>query len=54
MPQIKNLDVEFGDSQAVLIFRDSALHSVTMTAGGEVPFLVTTIPVSFRAELAIS
>lgn len=54
VPQIQNLDIEFGGSQAVLTFRDSALQSVTMTAQGEVPFLVATIPVAFRAELTIS
>lgn len=54
VPQIQNLGIEFRESQAVLTFRDSALRSVTMTAGGEVPFLITTIPVSFRAELTIS
>ena len=54
VPQIQNLGIEFGESQALLTFRDNALRSVTMTADGEVPFLITTIPVSFRADLAIS
>ena len=54
VPQLQNLGIEFGASQAVLTFRENALRSVTMAAGGEVPFLITTIPVSFRAALTIS
>ena len=54
VPQIQNLGIEFGESNAVMTFRDGALLSVTMNADGEVPFLITTIPVSYRAELTIS
>lgn len=54
VPQLQNLGIEFGESQAVLTLRDNALRSVTMTAEGEVPFLITTIPVSFRADLNLS
>ena len=54
IPQISDLGIRFGASEAVLTIRDNSLSSVTMTAEGEVPFLITTIPVSFRAELLIS
>lgn len=53
IPKLSELSMEFGESQALLTFRDDTLTSVTMTAASEVPFLITTIPLSFRAELLI-
>lgn len=53
VPQIGELGVTFGESQAVLTITDDALTAISMTAGGEVPFLITTIPVAFSAELNI-
>lgn len=53
VPQLSDLGIRFGESRAVLTIEDAAIRSVTMTAGGEVPFLITTIPVAFRAELLI-
>ena len=54
VPQLSNLGIRFGESHAALTIEEAELRSVTMTAEGEVPFLVTTIPVAFRAELTIS
>jgi hypothetical protein len=54
VPQLSNLGIRFGESHAALTIEDAALRSVTMTAEGEIPFLITTIPVAFRAELTIS
>ena len=41
----------FGESNAVVSIQNGELSTVTLTAAGEVPFLVTTIPLSFHAEL---
>ena len=53
VPQLADLGIRFGESHAALTIEDARLTSVTMTAEGEVPFLITTIPVAFRAELQI-
>lgn len=53
VPQLEDLGIEFGESRVSLTIRDNALTAVSMTAQGEVPFLITTIPVSFTAELHI-
>lgn len=53
VPQIGELGVTFGESRAVLTITDDTLTAISMTAGGEVPFLITTIPVAFSAELNI-
>ena len=53
VPQLADLGIRFGESHAVLTIEDATIRSVALTAGGEVPFLITTIPVAFRAELLI-
>jgi hypothetical protein len=53
LPRIANLSIRFGQSQATLVFRNDAISCVTLTANGEVPFLITTIPLAFQAELTI-
>ena len=53
VPEIGNLGMTFGESKAVVSIQDGALSTVTLSAAGEVPFLVTTIPLSFHAELNI-
>ena len=53
VPELGNLGMTFGESKAVVSIQDGALSTVTLSAAGEVPFLVTTIPLSFRAELNI-
>ena len=53
VPEIGNLGMTFGESKAVVSIQDGALSAVTLSAAGEVPFLVTTIPLSFHAELNI-
>lgn len=54
VPKLADLSITFGDSQAILTFRDNALSAVKVAAAGEVPFLITTIPISFHSELLIS
>lgn len=54
IPQISDLGIRFGTSEAVLTIRENSISSATMTAEGEVPILIATIPVSFRAELLIN
>ena len=54
LPQTANLGIRFGQSQATLVIRNDALSCITLTANGEVPFLITTIPLAFQAELTIS
>ena len=53
VPELGSLGMTFGESNAVVSIQDGELSAVTLTAGGEVPFLVTTIPLSFQAELNI-
>ena len=53
VPEIGNLDMTFGESRAVVSIRAGKMSQITLTAAGEVPFLVTTIPLSFHAELNI-
>ena len=49
----ESLGMTFGESRALLTIRKEKLTSASLTAEGEVPFLVTTIPVSFAASLTI-
>ena len=53
VPQVESLGMSFGESRAVLTIREERLTAASLTAGGEVPFLVTTIPVAFTAELTV-
>ena len=53
VPQAEALGMTFGESRALLTIRQEKLKSASLTAEGEVPFLVTTIPVSFAASLTI-
>ena len=53
VPELGNLGMTFGESKAVLSIRAGKLSEMSLIAGGEVPFLVTTIPLSFHAELNI-
>ena len=53
VPQAADLGITFQESEAVLTITDEALTGLTMTAGGSVPFLVTTIPLTFSAEFDI-
>lgn len=53
VPELGNLGMTFGESKAVVSIQEGALSTVTLSAAGEVPFLVTTIPLSFHAELNI-
>lgn len=53
VPELGNLGMIFGESKAVVSIQDGALSTVTLSAAGEVPFLATTIPLSFHAELNI-
>ena len=53
IPRIAELSITFTESRATVAITESSISSVLLTADGEVPFLMTTIPVSFRAELMI-
>lgn len=53
VPQLTELGITFAESRATVTITDGTISSVLLTADGEVPFLITTIPVSFRAELTI-
>jgi hypothetical protein len=43
----------FSQSRATVIITEGKLATVTLTAAGEVPFLLASIPLSFTAELNI-
>lgn len=53
VPQIRDLGIGFSESHATLTITDGKLTSASLIAEGEVPFLVTTIPVAFQAELMV-
>lgn len=53
IPRLADLGITLGNSQALLRIQNGRLSSVTLTADGEVPFLLTTIPVSFQGALTI-
>ena len=54
VPQVGDLGIGFDGSEAVLSIQEGRLTSISLTAEGAVPFLVTTIPVAFHADLTIS
>lgn len=53
VPQAADLGIEFATCHVGITFQDSKLISVSLSALGEVPFLMTTIPVSFYATLEL-
>ena len=53
VPEIGNFSMTFGESKAVISIHNGAFSEITLSAAGEVPCLVTTIPLSFHAELNI-
>ena len=53
VPELENLGFAFGESKSVISIQGGKLSAVTLSAAGEVPFLATTIPLSFHAELNI-
>ena len=53
VPQAADIGIALGDSLLCLSFTASQLTCTTLTAQGAVPFLFTTIPVDFTAELTI-
>lgn len=53
VPQLTELGITFAESRATVTITEGSISSVLLTADGEVPFLITTIPVSFQAELTI-
>lgn len=53
VPEIGNLDMTFGESKAVISIREGKVSEITLTAAGEVPILVASIPLSFHAYLNI-
>ena len=54
VPQIGDLGIGFDGSEAVLTIQGGKLTAISLTAEGTVPFLVTTIPVAFHANLTVS
>lgn len=54
VPQAASLGISFTESEAVLIFSGGELTEVAISAEGEIPFLVTTIPLSFSAKFDIT
>ena len=53
VPEIGNFSMTFGESQAVISIREGKVSEITLTAAGEVPILVASIPLSFHAYLNI-
>lgn len=53
VPQTEGLDLSFEESRLSLTIAGGKLQNVTLTAGGSVPVVITTIPLTFHAELQI-
>ena len=53
VPQVGSLGLTFEDSEALVTFRNGKLTDASMEANGEIPFLLTTIPLSFSAQFDI-
>ena len=53
VPQTEGLDLSFEESKLSLTIAGGKLQNVTLAAGGSVPLIVTTIPLTFHAELQI-
>ena len=53
VPQAASLGITFGESTAALTIASGRLTAAAITAEGSVPFLITTIPLSFSAEFDI-
>ena len=54
VPQAAELGIALGDSTLWLYFSADRMTSASLAAEGSVPFLFTTIPVDFSAELTVS
>lgn len=53
VPQTEDLSLTFEESRLTLAIAGGKLQTVSLTAGGSVPMVITTIPLTFRAELQI-
>ena len=53
VPQLEDVGIPFSESRAAVTIAEGKVTHVTLTADGEVPFLLTTIPIAFLAELTI-
>lgn len=53
VPQVGSLGLTFTDSEALVTIQNGTLTLASLEANGEIPFLVTTIPLSFSAEFKI-
>ena len=53
VPQTGDLSLTFEESRLSLEIADGKLQNVSLTAGGSVPLIVTTIPLTFHAEVQI-
>ena len=54
IPQAAGLGIDFEESTLVLTITSGKLTAADISAGGSVPFLFTTIPVSFTANLSVT
>lgn len=54
VPQVQSLGIAFTESEVLVVISEGKLTQATLTAEGEIPFLVTTIPLSFSADLNIT
>lgn len=50
IPELADLDLSFSAMEAQILVRGGAFASASLTAGGEIPFLMTEIPISLTIE----
>ncbi len=53
VPQLAELGVRFSDAAAELAISEGRLQTITLTANGKVPFLITEIPITFQAVFSV-
>lgn len=54
IPEIGELDLTFLDCAAELLIQDKTLDTIILTGSGDVPFLITTIPISVTVEIHLA
>lgn len=54
IPEVGQFDFQFSQCSAELLVREGKLESVSLCGGGEVPFLVTTIPITVTMDCVLN
>ncbi len=53
IPELESLDLDFARIQAQIVVTDGSFRTVTLSGSGEIPFLLTTIPLTVTLALTL-